>query len=90
MHEVFHAESDLPELRYWNTIVFRISSSTSCHLFAEDTDEVHGFPVLYMVHGQRSAISSLLSLKELASIAKVLNTVIPPMAGFHQIASSLR
>lgn len=90
LHEVLHAESDLPELRYWNTIVFMISSSTSCHLFTEDTDEVHGFPVLYMGHGNRSAISSLLSLKELARIAKALHTVIPPMAGFHQIESSLR
>ena len=89
LHEVMHAESDLPELRFWNTIVFRISSSASFHLFTEDTDEVHGFPVLYMGHGQRSAISSLLSLKELASMAKALNTVIPPMAGLHQIASSL-
>jgi glycosyltransferase involved in cell wall biosynthesis len=89
LHEVLHSESDLPELRYWNTIMFRISSSTSCYLFSEETDEVHGFPVLYMGHGHRSAISSLLSLKELACIVKALNTVIPPMAGFHQIASSL-
>jgi hypothetical protein len=90
MTEVLHAESDLPELRYWNTILFRILPSASCHLFSEDTDEVHGFPVLYMGHGHRSAISSLLSLKQIASIDKALTTVIPPMAGLHQIASSLR
>jgi hypothetical protein len=89
LQEVNHAESALRELRYWNTVLFRISSSSAGQLFTEISDEIHAFPILYLGYGLKSEIPAAVGISELASIAKGLDAVIPPMAGLHQIVSSL-
>ena len=85
LHEVLHTESAIPELRYWNTIFFSISASAGFHLFTEEADLVHAFPVLYMGISDRSASLMSTTSFDLLFASESPLIIIPPMAGYRLI-----
>ncbi|MEI6829779.1 MAG: glycosyltransferase [Synechococcaceae cyanobacterium ELA445] len=89
LHEVLYTQSEIPELRYWNTIVLKISTPIACHIFTEEADENHTLPLLYMGYGEQNQFNSEPTLTELILYSEKLITVIPRMAGFRQISSTL-
>lgn len=89
LEEVPHTMFSLIELPYWNTVVFQISSDSTGFLFTEEAAEVHSFPVLCLGLDERSYLSSMVSIKNLSQAIDSMKLLVPPMAGFRQMVSSL-
>lgn len=85
LHEIPHTQSHLPQLRYWNTVLIRITLPSTCHLFSEEADEVHALPILYMGYGEIFDIMPNNTLLSFETISKTMTTLIPPMAGLRTI-----
>jgi glycosyltransferase involved in cell wall biosynthesis len=89
LSEIDHTTAQLDELKFWNTIVFQVTCNKFDHFFNAESDPQHCLPLLYLGVEDEGERSPGLSLHDLQGKARTLQTVVPIMAGFDRIISSL-
>ena len=89
LSEIDHNTAQLDQLEFWNTIVFQLTCNRLDYFFNAESDRQHCLPLLYLGVEDEGARFSRLSLHELKSKALSMQAVVPIMAGFDHILSSL-